>query len=158
MDKRKLLSQVLARRASFTADIWGTYVFVGGGNAGGYGVSIPKAEGFSDLYVLGLVNSPLLDVYLRSVSTPFRGGYFSYARRFIEQLPIVPADVARHDQLVALVERMLALHQRLAAVHTPHDKELLQRQIDATDAEIDRLVYALYDLTEAEIAIVEAGA
>ncbi len=57
--------------------------------------------------------------------------------------------------MVALVERMLDLHQRLGAVKTPHDKTLLQRQIAATDGEIDRLVYERYDLTAAEIAIVE---
>jgi len=34
------------------------------------------------------------------------------------------------------------------------DKNLYQRQIEATDAEIDALVYELYGLTE-EIAIVE---
>ncbi len=57
--------------------------------------------------------------------------------------------------MVALVERMLDLHKRLAVVKTPHDKTLLQHQIDAADREIDRLVYALYDLTPEEIAIVE---
>jgi hypothetical protein len=31
----------------------------------------------------------------------------------------------------------------------------LQRQIDATDAQIDKLVYDLYGLTEEEIKIVE---
>ena len=40
---------------------------------------------------------------------------------------------------------------------TDHDKTLLQRQIAATDKEIDRLVYDLYGLTEDEIAIVEQG-
>ena len=34
----------------------------------------------------------------------------------------------------------------------------LQRQIDATDQEIDRLVYDLYGLTEEEIGIVEGRA
>jgi hypothetical protein len=34
---------------------------------------------------------------------------------------------------------------------------LLQRQIDATDGEIDRLVYDLYELTEEEIKIIEEG-
>jgi hypothetical protein len=34
---------------------------------------------------------------------------------------------------------------------------MLQRQIDATDQEIDRLVYELYELTEEEIKIVEAN-
>jgi hypothetical protein len=32
---------------------------------------------------------------------------------------------------------------------------LLQRQIEATDATIDKLVYELYGLTEDEIGIVE---
>ena len=32
---------------------------------------------------------------------------------------------------------------------------MLQRQIDATDKQIDRLVYALYGLTEEEIGIAE---
>jgi hypothetical protein len=34
---------------------------------------------------------------------------------------------------------------------------LLTRQITATDAAIDSLVYELYDLTPEEIALVEAG-
>ncbi|MBI3596709.1 MAG: hypothetical protein HY203_06110 [Nitrospirae bacterium] len=34
-------------------------------------------------------------------------------------------------------------------------KTRLQRQIDATDKEIDQLVYELYGLTEEEIGIVE---
>jgi hypothetical protein len=34
-------------------------------------------------------------------------------------------------------------------------KDVIQRQIDATDAEIDRLVYDLYGLTTDEVAIVE---
>ncbi len=52
---------------------------------------------------------------------------------------------------------MLELHRQLSAAQTPHDKTLLQRQIAATDAQIDRLVYALYDLTDEEVAIVEAA-
>jgi hypothetical protein len=38
-----------------------------------------------------------------------------------------------------------------------HKKELLQRQIDATDKQIDQLVYELYGLTDKEIGIVERG-
>jgi hypothetical protein len=43
----------------------------------------------------------------------------------------------------------------LQAVKTYHDKDILQRQIDATDRQIDRLVYELYDLTGDEIRLVE---
>lgn len=57
--------------------------------------------------------------------------------------------------MVALVERMLELQKRQAAARTPADRELYACQIEATDGEIDRLVYELYGLTEKEIAIVE---
>ena len=42
---------------------------------------------------------------------------------------------------------MLALHKQLHATKKDRDKELLQRQIDATDRKIDELVYKLYGLT-----------
>ncbi len=57
--------------------------------------------------------------------------------------------------MVDLVEHMLDLHKRLNDAKNPHDKETLQRQIAATDQQIDRLVYELYELTEEEIKIVE---
>ncbi len=57
--------------------------------------------------------------------------------------------------MVALVEDMLVLHQKLAAATIPADKTLYQRQIEATDRQIDALVYELYELTEEEIEIVE---
>ena len=40
---------------------------------------------------------------------------------------------------------------------TGHDKTVLQRQIDATDKQIDNLVYELCGLTQEEIKIVEGG-
>ena len=38
---------------------------------------------------------------------------------------------------------------------TPVDKTALQRQIDATDRQIDQLVYELYALTDDETRIIE---
>lgn len=65
--------------------------------------------------------------------------------------------MARHDRLVGLVERMLELHKKLAAAAIPTDRALYERQIEATDRQIDALVYELYGLTDDEIAIVEGG-
>ena len=64
-------------------------------------------------------------------------------------------DVRRRDTMVALVERVLDLHKKLAAATVPADKNLYPRQIAATDEEIDALVYELYGLTEEQIVIVE---
>jgi hypothetical protein len=114
--------------------------------------------------LLGLLNTRLLFGYLLQIGTTLRGGYVRFWTQFIEQLPIRtidfedPADVARHNKMVALVERMLELHKKLAAANIPADKALYQRQIEATDRQIEALVYELYGLTEEEIAIVEGAA
>ena len=81
---------------------------------------------------------------------------------YIEQLPIrtidlsSPSDVARHDRMVSLVTSMLDLHKQLAVARTADEKTALNRMIDSTDHEIDRLVYELYELTDEEIGILEA--
>ena len=59
--------------------------------------------------------------------------------------------------MVQLVEQMLALNKQLAEAKTGHEQTLLQRQIGATDRQIDKLVYELYELTEDEIKIVEGN-
>ena len=64
-------------------------------------------------------------------------------------------DKSRHDRMVAPVENMLTLHKQLASAKSEAQTTVLQRQIAATDAEIDRLVYDLYGLTDDEIKIVE---
>ena len=68
-----------------------------------------------------------------------------------------PTDVARHARRVALVEQMLALHQRRAAARTPHEQSVLAAQIAATDRQIDRLAYELYGLSEEKVRIVKGG-
>jgi hypothetical protein len=59
--------------------------------------------------------------------------------------------------MVALVARMLTLHRQRQVARTPQEQNVLQAQIEATDRQIDRLVYALYGLTAEEIGVVEGG-
>jgi CII-binding regulator of phage lambda lysogenization HflD len=64
---------------------------------------------------------------------------------------------SQYDQMVSLVNQMLAMNKKLTEAKTPQAKNVLQRQIEATDKQIDQLVYELYNLTEEEIKIVESG-
>ena len=81
----------------------------------------------------------------------------------IEQLPICPVNFSdpteksRHDHMANLVDSMLRLHKQIAAAKSEAQKAIMQRQIDARDAEIDALVYDLYGLTAEEIALVEGA-
>ncbi|MDI6768423.1 MAG: Eco57I restriction-modification methylase domain-containing protein [Anaerolineales bacterium] len=162
-DSPKLLVPSLATGSCFSADLEGKYYFVGsgGGGGGGYGISLLPETNVNYLYLLGVLNSKLLSAYLKTISTTFQQGYIALNRQYIEQLPIhpinfnVPAEKARHDKMVSLVERMLSLHKSLASAHTPSEKDRLMREVESTDRAIDGLVYELYGLTEEEIKIVE---
>ncbi len=154
----KIFTPDIAAHASFSLDATGD-IFFTGGVAGGYGILVSPE--YSREYILGLVNSKLLEWFIRQTATQMRGGYYSFESRFIRNLPIRtinfsdPTDKTRHDKIVELVERMLSLHKRLSDARMPHDKTTLQQQINITDQQIDRLVYEQYGLTEEEIKIVE---
>jgi hypothetical protein len=161
----KLLVPSIATGSCFTADLDGKYYFVGsgGGGGGGYGITLKDENKVTYLYLLGLLNSCLASRYLQAISTPFRGGYIALNRQFIEQLPIRTinftntADKAIHASIVQLVENMLDLHKQLSSAKIGHDQTHLQRQINATDQQIDKLVYELYGVTDEEVAVVEGG-
>ena len=105
-------------------------------------------------FLIGILNSRLMRFYYET-SFPT----LHVQRNELASLPICtinlddPADVARHDKMVALVERMLALHEKLAAAAIPADKELYQRQIEAADGQIDALVYELYCIASVGIGV-----
>jgi len=157
-EQPKILVPYMVRRLSAFFDAGHNY-FVNV-TTGGFGVTLPTQHG--DIrYFTGLLNSRLLDWMVKKVSTTFHGGYFAANKQFLVQLPLRTVnlddreDKAAHDKMLGFVESMLTLHRRLAAAKSAAQKDVMQRQIDATDAEIDRLVYHLYGLTREEIALVE---
>lgn len=162
-DDPKLIVQVISLFGRYSYDDNGIY-FTGGGNGPYYGIRWNDKNNLHSLYFLqALLSSPLLDFYLHQISSPFRGGYWSYGKRFIEMLPIREIDFenseerGKHDSLVEMVEHMLSLHQKSSEAKSPQTKTVLKRQIEAIDRQIDKLVYKLYDLTDEEIEIVETS-
>ena len=90
---------------------------------------LAKGKTFSLKYLLGIINSRLLTYYYQRffitidvlknalLSLPIRNINFSD-----------PADKARHDKMVLLVERMLALHKQ--SPKTPQEQEMVKRDIE----------------------------
>jgi len=123
---------------------------------------IPRDDARESIhYLLALLNSSVL-VYLHRLIAPPKGGnFFEVKTRVMGKLPIhrlnldVPEERALHDKIVALVKHMLRLKKQSASAKTTHERTALARQVEATDREIDRLVYELYGLTDEEIRIVE---
>jgi len=114
-----------------------------------------------EYYFLGIFNSKLIAYYWKIMFSDFKNSFPQVTLFSLSQVPIRtidfanPADVKRHDQMVALVTRMLELHKRVPS--TPQEAEQVAREIESTDRQIDRLVYELYGLTEDEIKIVEGS-
>jgi hypothetical protein len=113
-------------------------------------------------FLLGILNSSLATFVAKVIALDLTEGAFTKIRtNQLSRIPIRtidfsnPADVARHDQMIILVQRMLDLHKQTPV--TPFDQERLTRDIASTAAVIDRLVYDLYGLTEEEIKIVESS-
>jgi len=121
--------------------------------------------GASDHYLLAILNSRLFWFAISNISIPFgiRAGKFRYRLiyQYMEKVPIraingdSPADKSVRDRVAQLAEQMVSLHERLSSAKTPQEKTAVERQVAATDNQLDRLVYDLYGLTPDEIKIVE---
>jgi type I restriction-modification system DNA methylase subunit len=112
----------------------------------------------NDLFLFGTLNSRLADFFVHSIASTKQGGYFEYKPMYIEKIPIASGEGTNKKNLIEnLAQKIISLQKKLADAKTDHEQTLIQRQIDATDNQIDKLVYELYDLTPEEIAIVEGN-
>jgi type I restriction-modification system DNA methylase subunit len=95
---------------------------------GGFGLRFDSPK--MDKFVTGLLNSSLLDAYLKQVSTNFRGGYFAANKQFLDKLPIKLIDpknkgeVKLENEVVECVEQIQAAHRQRMKL-----PEVLQRLI-----------------------------
>jgi type I restriction-modification system DNA methylase subunit len=94
-----------------------------------------------DLSVLGILNSKTTNFFLGQLSPPVRGGFMELRKIYLEQLPIPTATDTQKAPINKIVQNILA---------NPDSPAVPQ-----LEAEINRLVYELYGLTEEEIALVE---
>jgi len=98
--KQKILTPFNAFGASFCYDDHGFYFTAG--IAGGYGITL-KDKDIDPLYLLGILNSVVIgDFLLQQISTPLRGGYYSYEKRFIDKLPVKLATDNRKLQKIII--------------------------------------------------------
>jgi hypothetical protein len=97
-----------------------------------------------DKFLLGVLNSNLVLWFYSNITSSIRGGYLRFIRQYLEQIPISSSSEAQRTILEEIVNQILTAKAANPAADTT-----------ALETEIDRLVYALYGLTEEEIAIVE---
>lgn len=156
-EQPKIITQVLASSNTFALDNQGEYYFVGGGNAGGYGIVLKDEYKKSYYYILALLNSNVLEFYLKNISTPFRGGYFSYGKRFIEQLPIVmPADEIK-EEVDRLTQRLVENTKTIVSRGNLRTDETnkITTLIESDTKRLNEIVYNSYGLNFKDVDFVE---
>jgi hypothetical protein len=122
---------------------------------------LPKKKQYDLKYILGIINSQLMDFYYTFVNPEKGEALAQVKKQHVEQLPIRtitfddPQDKSRHDAIVKLVEQMLEAKERLSKAKTEAEVNRLEMLCQSLDHQIDKTVYELYGLTEEEIKIVE---
>jgi hypothetical protein len=119
-------------------------IVFGLGDKGQFGNDNNQLIVSSDRCLLAILNSRLIRFVLQQICDKVRGGFYRMKMIYVEQLPIPPATDAQKAPIIERVQKILA------APDSPDVPQL--------EAEIDRLVYDLYGLTEEEIAVVEGKA
>jgi hypothetical protein len=121
-------------------------------------VLVPKSENPHLGYLLALINSRLMNWYYHTLNPEVGEALAEVKRTNVAKLPIlVPAeDDKRYTKAIVLCSAMLDLCNGQSS-RANHERTVTKRQIEATDRQIDKLVYDLYSLTQDEIAIVESS-
>ncbi|MEP3386847.1 MAG: Eco57I restriction-modification methylase domain-containing protein [Reichenbachiella sp.] len=139
----KIFTPDIAPSPRFSLDEEGKLTFTGGA-AGGYGIIPTKKEEFK--FLLAILNSKVAFWYITKTSTQMRGGWYSFESRYIKSIPIPIPSKDQLQEIDSVVDRITRLKK-----HDP------STDTTTLEAEIDQLVYAMYGLTDEEIAIVEEG-
>ena len=96
--------------------------------------------------VLAVLNSKLLSALYKNLFSGMHmgGGYLRYRSSFLHELPFINMSKEEQSKLSLIVEKILKLKKANPKADTT-----------ALEAEIDKMVYELYELTEEKISLVE---
>ncbi|MCY3923796.1 MAG: Eco57I restriction-modification methylase domain-containing protein [Chloroflexi bacterium] len=130
----KLLWLDLVRRGRFAYDDQGTFV-----ESTAYFLTGQQLK-----YLCAVLNSTLLYWCLSHLAPTSGTGTNRWMKSYVEKLPVPLPDIHQSQSLVRIVDRILAAKDSDRAA-----------DISDHEAEIDRLVYDLYGLTDEETAAVE---
>lgn len=153
----KIFTPDIAPFASYSLDENGEIFFTGGA-AGGYGILVQ--ENIDREYILGLLNSRLLDWYNKQIATSMRGDWYSFESRFIKNLPIIipesESEKEISNNITLAVKNILETYKSISTANTQSDITMLNNKASMLEDKIDSLVFELYGITEDEKMIFES--
>ena len=97
-------------------------------------------------FLLALFNSKFLNFLYHLISQEKGKSQAQVKTKTVNELPVVVPDEGKQEMIIKLVEQILEIKDTNPTA-----------DVSTLEAEIDRLVYQLYDLTDEEIAVVEGS-
>ena len=123
-------------------------------------ISKPTTEIASSKFLGALLGSKLIAFFIKNYFDEVNDAFPQIKIKQLKSIPVPDwTAIQKYEGLIAkmenLVTEILTSNDKLNFTKTPQEINVIRRQIEAIDNQIDQLVYQLYDLTEEEIKIVE---
>ena len=119
-----------------------------------------KENNLADLkFLLGVITSKATKYFWKKNSSDEKKTFPKIKKEAILSIPVPIINKHNknlHDEIAKLVNQLLQLNQQKAETKLATQVSQLQGRIDYCEDRINQIVYQLYNLTEAEIKIVEA--
>ena len=107
---------------------------------------LPSKDALDLKYLMALLNSKLLNFVYQSISQERGKSQAQVKVKNVRELPVVVPEPRVQKEIVGIVDKMLCFKTDNA-----------QADASALELEIDALVYELYGLSDAEIAVIEGS-
>jgi len=112
-----------------------------------------KTDKINMKFLTGLLNSKLINFWL------YHKGKRQGEQLQIDKAPLLEIPIIKKEdnQIIKNTDLIIELSKKLKSINLDREKEIIKKQINALEKQIDDLVYKLYGLTPEEIKIVEGG-
>jgi hypothetical protein len=154
---QKILVSGLGRYGRYTIGNIDTFI-----DQGSYGIILKDNFKFLENYLVGILNSKLLDFFLHSISSTLSGGYYSYQTKYLSKIPIKNPDLSNklekklYDSIVKNLNELFNLYENLQKTTLKTKIDAIKNKITYFEDEINEWVLDLYGIinpTEREIIL-----
>lgn len=116
MEPDKIMANIMSDYNRFSVDTEGKYYFLGGGNAGGYGVDLreeyaPSSE--DHLYYAAILNSSVVEFWHKHIASIFGGKYYSYNKRYLEPHSIALPENSPDEEILEKARQTKATREQI---------------------------------------------
>jgi len=115
----------------------------------------------NEKFLLGIINSKLINFFWRIMFTDFKTSFPQVTIYSLSKIPIRRIDHSKkvenilQSKMIRLVDNMLNLNKTKNSLLKSSKRDRIEREIQITDEKIDELVYEIYGITEEERKVVE---